>query len=588
MFYSHREGSPIWIYPPLDPAIQEWTDEIVREFDVHPVIAQVLSSRGFASIKAINNYLYAKLPDLYKPELFTDMDKAVNRIIHALDTGEGILVYGDNDVDGMTGTALLTDFLQAIGANVHFYVPNRNVPGQSLLLKALEYGMASKCRLLITVDCGITAAQEVQKVSTCGLDVIITDHHEPTGKFSHCIATLNPKLLSNAYPYNELTGVGVAFKLAHAVTNHLTSSHPHIADKIDLKHYLDLVALGTIADMGPLLEENRILVRYGLEELRKAYRVGLAKLFSVCELDLKTLSPADIASKVAPRLNSLGRIADPKKGVELLLLKDPEQAAILAKELDLNNIQRQKIDQLMSEDVEATIKAHPEILDGKAIVMSSSKWHPGIIAIITARIAKLYNRPTVMIAIGHGIGKGSMRTIPEFPLLPMLKENANLLMNFGGHDFAAGLMIEEKNIELFREKFLTKANAILRDNDVVSKLYVDAEAQFNQLTFDFMESLALLAPHGNENPAPILYCDARQVWLPKVIGKFHMKLYLEQGDRLLEGIAFGMADRRDELRKKDLLLRIAYTPQINTFQNKISIQLIIKDFKVLSEEGPAP
>jgi len=573
-----KSHGPTWIYPKHD---QEWIKAIIQEFNIHPVTAQVLASRGFKTLEEIHEYLYAKLPNLLDPSLFPEMDTAVDRVLQALKGKENILVYGDNDVDGITATALLTEFLQFIGGNVFFYIPNRNSLKQSLMLDALDYALKNQCSLIITVDCGITAVDEIQETTKHQIDVIITDHHEPTAKLPHCVATLNPKLQGSTYPNRDITGVGVAFKLAHGITNMLISSGEISPTKIDLKRYLDLVALGTIADMGALRGENRVLVRYGLKQLRKTKRIGLAKLFTVCELKLGEITPIDIASKVAPRLNSLGRIADPKKGVELLLIRDPVAAEALAKELDLNNIERQKIERKDSEDIEHYISTHPHILEDRALVLSSEKWHPGIIPIITARIAKQYNRPTILIAIDQKIGKGSIRTIPEFPLLPALKEQADLLLNFGGHDFAAGLTIKEENIEEFKKRFVHMANGQLKEQDILSKLHLDAKILFNDLTFDFMESLNLLEPFGNENPPPVLYCDAKQIWPPKVVGKTHLKLYLEQDDRLLEGIAFGMAEKKPLLLRKNLTLHIAFTPHINVFQNKSSIQLQIRDFQVV-------
>ncbi len=573
-----RNINPLWVYPDSDP---EWIKTIISEFNIHPVTAQVLASRGFTDLEEIHDYLYAKLPDLFDPNLFPDMGKAVERVLTALKNGEHILIYGDNDVDGMTASTLLTEFLQFIGAKVFYYISNRVSLKQSMMLDALDYAIKNNCKLLITADCGITSVDEIEEAVKRGIDVIITDHHEPTARLPHCVATLNPKVEGSTYPNRELTGVGVAFKLAHAVTNQLITNGEIAETKIDLKRYLDLVAMGTIADMGSLRGENRILVRYGLKQTRKTKRIGLAKLFSICELKTSEITPIDIASKVAPRLNSLGRIADPKKGVELLLIRDSILAEALAKELDLNNLERQKIERRDAEDIDQFLIKHPEVFDEKAIVLASEKWHPGIIPIITARIAKTYNRPTIVIAIEDGIGKGSMRTIPEFPLLSFLKENADILINFGGHDFAAGLTIHQENIPVFKQRFLKAANYQLKDQDVAPKLHLDAKIGFGDLTFDFLESLNLLEPFGNENPVPILYCDAKQIWLPKVVGKTHLKLYLEQNERFLEGIAFGMAERRPMLAKKNLTLRIAFTPHVNTFLNKSSIQLQIRDFQVI-------
>lgn len=576
MFSNGTESEEsTWVLPKIDDALKE---SIIKEFKIHPVIAQILVSRGFHSFKEIHDFLYAKLPDLHDPLLMAEMPQAVDRICAAIKNKENILIYGDNDVDGMTGTTLLTEFFQDLGANVFFYISNRGTLRQSLIVEALEYALVNECKLLITVDCGITAAAEIAKVAARNVDVIITDHHEPTDKIPHCIATLNPKLLNNPYPNRHLTGVGVAFKLAHALTNRLTAEGVIPPKKIDLKRYLDLVALGTISDMGSLLDtENRILVRYGLRQLRKGKRMGLAKLFSFCDVDLNELTTFTIASKITPRLNSLGRIDDPRKGVLMLLVKNADVAEKMAVELDLNNIERQKIERTMSLDVDTTIAENPEILSNKAIVMMSEKWHPGVIAIISTRISKQYNRPTVMLAIDKGIGKGSIRSIHEFPLLPTLKECSDLLLNYGGHDFAAGLTIREENLPEFKNRFITAANRNLQEADVTNKLLLDAEISFDDLTFDFMESIKLLEPYGNENPQPLLYCKAKQTWPPKIVGKTHLKIYLEQGDRVLEGVALGRAGQFSQLKgKKNALLKVAFTPQTN----KSSIQLLIRDFRV--------
>lgn len=573
-----QTGNTLWVFPPENPQL---VDVISKEFMLPPAMAQILVSRGITSLDRIHNHLYAKLPDLFDPFQLEEMNQAVDRVCTALEKDEAILIYGDNDVDGMTGTALLTDFFQWIGAKAFSYVLDPEVSRQMLIIEALEYALQKECKLLITVDCGITAAAEIEQVVQHHIDVIITDHHEPTHKIPHCVATLNPKLFRSAYPNRDLTGVGVAFKLAHAVTQRLVVSGKIPAKKVDLKRYLDLVALGTISDMGSLTGENRILVRYGLKQLRKTKRIGLAKLVTVCGLEPHEVSTTTIASKIAPRLNSLGRIADPQKGVQLLLVRNVVEAERLALELDLNNIERQRIERTVSSNVEEMLRSQPSLLQDKAIVMSSEAWHSGVIAILTTRIAKQYNRPTVIIAIENGVGKGSIRSIPQFPVLAILKENASLLLNFGGHDVAAGLTLKKENIAAFKAAFIREANSRLTDQDITPKLYLDANVQFEDLSFEFMESLRLLEPYGNGNTPPLLYTEAKQAWPPKAVGKSHLKLFLEQGDRLLEGIAFGLADRQQELRKRDLTLQVAFVPQINTFQNKSSIQLVVRDFRIV-------
>lgn len=581
-WYNHAQ-EPIWVPPEED---EELKDNIVKEFKIHPATAQVLVSRGITSHEQIHKYLYAKLPELHDPFLMAEMDLAVDRVCQALENKENILIYGDNDVDGMTGTALLTEFLRFIGGNVFFYVTTRSTQRDSLVVEALEYAKKNECKLLITVDCGITAANEIAQVVKENVDVIITDHHVPTDKIPNCVATLNPKLLNNNYPNTELTGVGVAFKLAHGITNRLVSEGIISPRKVDLKRYLDLVALGTISDMGALMGENRILVRYGLKQLGKGKRVGLSKLIALCEpdVDFSGLTTFTIASKVAPRLNSLGRIDDPTKGVQMLLIRNTTMAEKMAIELDLNNMERQRIERAVATDVENAINTNPEMLNDKAVVLASDQWHPGVIAIISTRISKYYHRPTVMIAIEKGIGKGSIRSIPEFPLLEVLKECSDLLLNFGGHDYAAGLTIKEENIDEFRKRFNSAANEKLKNHDVMTKLRLDAPISFEEITFDFMESLKLLEPFGNENPQPIFYSTVKQPYPPKVIGRNHLKLYLQQENRMFEGFAYGKASYSPLLRKPKLTLDIAFTPQVNNYQGP-SILLMIRDFKIREEES---
>ncbi len=571
------EGHLLWVYPKKE---SELVDTISTEFHLHPVIARILVSRGITSTKDIHDFLYAKLPDLHDPFLFKEMPQAVERIAKAIKNQEHILVYGDNDVDGMTGTALLAEFLHFVGANVHYYVSNRTaLLRQSMIMDALEFALRNHCTLLITVDCGITAAEHIEEAFRQKIDVIITDHHEPTDRIPNCVATLNPKLVSSEYPNRELTGCGVAFKLACALTQHLVDEGLIPQKKVNLKRYLDLVAIGTVSDMGVLRGENRVLVSYGLEQLRKTKREGLSKLLSICETDVKDISTIIIASKIAPRLNSLGRIAEPANGVKLLLVRNAISAEKLAIELNLYNIERQKIEKMMNKDIERILKESPEILQHNAIVLSSKKWHPGIIAISAMRISKQYNRPTVILSIDGQVGKGSIRSIPEFPVLPVLKELSDILLNFGGHDAAAGFTLREGAIEEFTRRFVAIADQRLEKLHVTHKLLIDAEVPFSELSFDLMESLKLLEPHGHGNALPVLCTSAVQVAEPKVVGRHHLKFYLEQDGRMIEGIGVGMAYRLQELTKKSATkLLIAYTPQVNTS----SIQLLIRDFQVIN------
>ncbi|NGX31386.1 MAG: Single-stranded-DNA-specific exonuclease RecJ [Chlamydiae bacterium] len=568
-----------WVYPEVDI---EWQKKIVSEFHIHPVIAQVLDARKFKNIEEIHYFLYARLPDLFDPDKFSDMPKAVERVVSALDEGQNILIYGDTDVDGMTGTALLTEFLRGIGAKVYPYLPQRNSMKQKVMLDALDYALKKDCKLMITVDCGITSADAIDEFVKMHIDVIVTDHHEPTHRIPNTVATLNPKLIEGAYPNRDLTGVGVAFKLVHALSKHLVSKKNIERTFLNIESYLDLVMLGTIADMGSLRGENRILVRYGLSRLQKTKRIGLIELMKICDIKQDEVTTTDVSTKIAPRLNSAGRIDEPRKGVDLLLVHNEKDAVALAKELDLNNVQRQRIEKEVSDDIERILAADPSILENKAIVLASNEWHSGVIPILAARIAKQYNRPCVLIAQEERVCKGSLRTIQEFPLLPFLKQTGDLLLNYGGHDFAAGLTILNENIPSFIERFVKLANQHLEESDVIAKVSLDGFIDFKDLTFELMDSFQLFEPFGNENPTPIFYANVNQNWYPKVVGNQHLKMYLEQEDRVLEGIAFNMAQRRSQIAKKNIKLQIAFSPQINRFLNKSSLQLIIRDFKIIS------
>ena len=573
--FFHTAEAPIWTYSSVD---KEEISHLAKELHFDLPFTETLVARGYRTKEAIYKHLYSKLPDLHDPFLFPEMPNAVDRVMKALRGEERILIYGDNDVDGMTGTALLTEFLTFLGGKVLFYISNRAaILRQSLILDALEFALKNECTLLITVDCGITAAEQIEEVLKHNVDVIITDHHEPTTRIPNCVATLNPKLLNSPYPNRELTGVGVAFKLAHALTEYVLQEGFLPGKKIDLKRYLDLVAIGTVADMGALTGENRILVSYGIEQLRKTKRIGLSKLLSICETEVGESTSAIISSKIAPRLNSLGRIANPQDGVRLLLVRNALAAEKLAIELNLYNIERQKIEKMMTKDILRMFQENPELLKKKALIMASRKWHPGIIAILAMRLSKFYNRPCILIALEGQIGKGSIRSIPEFPVLHVLKELAPLLLNYGGHDSAAGFIIREQNIAEFTNGFCRIVDSSLQEMLIHPKLAIDAFVSFKTLTFELMESLTLLEPYGYGNPPPTFSTRARQASELKVVKRQHLKLFLEQEDRVLEGIALGQAHRYKEMLDWKGQLDVAYTPHVSD----AAIQLNIRDLQVV-------
>lgn len=570
---------PKWVYPKLDLNRQK---KIEREFKVHPLIASFFVSRGFSSLERVRHFLYARLPDLDEPSLFSAMESSVECVVEAIEQKKKILIYGDNDVDGMTGVALLVEFLTELGGDVEYVIFSPLLQRYKHFESLQKIVLQKEVKLLITVDCGITSAKSLSSFVAQGTKIIITDHHEPLETIPKEVLALNPKLPNQPLLNRDLTGVGVAFKLAHGITNYLVSKGKIHPKDIDLRHYLDLVALGTISDMGILLGENRIFVRYGLQQLQKTKRVGLLSLFSLIGLEKKNISALDVALKIAPRINSLGRISDPLKGLDLFLITSEEKADCLVKEIDVINIERQKLEQLVFVSVDKIIRDNSHFLSNKALVLSSPEWHPRVIPTVAAKMAKQYNRPVVIIAVMNGEAKGSIRSIKQFPLLNPLKKCEKFFINYGGHDFASGIILKEKDIEAFAKKFIHLANSSLRNQDIETKLFLDAEASFKDLTYDLLSSLELLEPFGNDNSPPIFYSKVNKAWGPKSFGTNHLKLYLEQEGRILEGIAFGLGNKMPLLKKNiKQPLFIAYTPQINRFYNKNSIQLLIRDIKLI-------
>lgn len=567
-----------WDYPKHN---EVFLKKISKEFHLHPAIAQVLISRGFQSIQEIRDFLHPQLSSLHSTSLFLDMEKAVARLLQAKANNEHVMIYGDGDVDGITGVTLIVEFLQILGVKTSYCCSGtlfkQHGETASLISQMLQDGIS----LLITVDCGITAGKEVQAINKQGIDVIVTDHHMPTGKLPHCIAMLNPKLDKNPYPNKELTGVGVAFKLVCATYEELIQQDASWKDKIDLLRFLDLVSLGTIADVGRLSGENRILVSYGIKEIAKGKRLGLKKLCSLSGVDKSEVSSTNLGIRITPKLNSLGRLADSSQGVKLLLSQDPKNIGTIVSELSVVNQERQRIEAEVLRDVERILAANPKLTAQSAIVLASPNWHSRVIPIISARLARTYNKPVAIIALQDGIGKGSLRTIGSFPLLGVLRKCESFFLSYGGHDFAAGLMIKEDQVEGFRKKFIHLVSSSLRKDDAMRTLSLDVGMDFSRINRDLIASMELLEPFGKGNVSPVFYTKAIQVRYPKLLAGNHVKLYLNSGERNLEGTAFGQGDKISLLKANwNIPLDIAYTLRIMRRSARGAIRLLIQDFRI--------
>lgn len=556
---------------------QERVQSLSQELNIHPLIIQILLNRGIEEKDPIHNFLYPSLKNLHSPFHMKDMDRAVDRIIRAILNREAIVIYGDYDADGITSTALLLDFLRELDADVSYYIPHRLEEGYGLN-KTVLYRMAqSHTRLVITVDCGIGNNDEVAYTNTLGLDVIVTDHHEVPSSLPKALAILNPKQPGCPFSFKDLAGVGVVFNLIIALRAKLRKigfwKDSHVPN---LKKYLDLVALGTVADMVPLIDENRIFVKIGLILLSQGLRPGVAALKDVSGLETKEIDAWDIAFKLAPRINAAGRIGEAYNGVELLTARDITSAKTITQRLNTANAERQRIEEQIMTDAFEYLKRDPTILEKKSLLLASEKWHPGVIGIVASRLVEQYHRPVILISLADGMGKGSGRSIREFNLYEGLKSCNHLLERFGGHKCAAGLTVLEENIQEFYGAFEAIVAESLSGIDLLPKVEIDSVVSLNHLTGTFLEHLSLLPPFGSANPEPVFCTSDFDIAEPQVVGNNHLKFKISQNHISCEAIGYNMGYHYPLSQS----FQIAFIPQLNTWQGKTNLQLKLKDIKI--------
>ncbi|HEB83430.1 MAG TPA: single-stranded-DNA-specific exonuclease RecJ, partial [Bacteroidetes bacterium] len=436
-------------------------DRLRDALHVPSVVARLLVQRGLTTPEAAEAFFHPSREGLYDPFLFTDMDAAAERIVEALREKQRIVIYGDYDVDGITATSLLYLFFRELGGDICYYIPNRQAEGYGLSLDGIQFAVKEKARLLVTVDCGVTAVAESRQAREAGLDVIISDHHQPGPELPEAVAVINPKVEGSGYPFTELAGVGVAFKLAQGVLRRLDLD-PSYLDK-----HLDLVAVGTSADIVPMVEENRIFVRLGLEKLSQDPQTGLRTLIETANLRHGRASVTQIVYGVAPRINAVGRMGSADPAIELLITGNVQRALHLASILETENRRRRAIDSRTLEEALQLAGEQFEPERDSALVLAQENWHSGVIGIVASRLIERFYRPTVMISVENGIGKGSARSIPGFDLYRALEQCQDLLLEFGGHTYAAGLSIEAGKIPELRRRLNEVAAKMLGSDDLV-------------------------------------------------------------------------------------------------------------------------
>jgi single-stranded-DNA-specific exonuclease len=533
--------------------------------------AQVLASHGVCSITEARAFLSPDRSMLHDPSLLPDIDHVIERVARAVQQQEKVLVCGDYDVDGITSVVLVKRCLEAAGLEVDFYIPNRLDDGYGLSEKGVVAARDSGAKLIVTVDSGVTGHEQIKLAHDLGLDVIVTDHHEPQETIPpEALAVVDPKRADSSYPFKHLAGVGVAFKVMEA----LARDYRDVAYTVE--ENLDLVAVGTIADIVPLVSENRVLAWLGLERLRVTTNAGLRALMEVAGVERAGAKASHIGFALGPRLNAAGRLGDASIGVELLTTEDPSVALEIARKLDRENKKRRDLERRVLEQATETLEA-TDLTNRQSIVLWSSGWHPGVIGIVASRIAKQYNRPTVLLSVADGMSKGSGRSIPGFDLHAALAECRHCLTSFGGHRHAAGVSIEEGRLEEFRDCVESSVSRGLTQDDLVPMLDVDAIIGLDACDVNLVGLLKKMRPFGAGNPEPIFGTRRLKLIAAKSVGNGHLKMTVAQGDRVIDAIGFGMAGVLEELRGSGGMIAAAYVLEENTWRGVTDLQLRLKD-----------
>jgi len=566
--------------------------ELAERLKVSPLIGQMLFNRGISGFEEAQAFLHPSLKTLAEPDLLPGLTAAAQRLATAIRDGEKIVIYGDYDVDGITATSILWHAITLLGGKVDAYIPHRIDEGYGLNSEALEQIIDNGAKLIVTVDCGITALEPAGVARRRGVDLIITDHHHWHGDppvFPDCYAIVHPRLPGTAYPNPNLCGAGVAFKVAWGIgLATLGASRVSESFRGFLIEATALAALGTIADVVPLVGENRALAHFGLSGLQQSKLTGIRALIESAALTGKNLDAYDVGFLLAPRLNACGRLGHAALAVEMLTSAGEARAREIALYLEAQNRARQAVEKQILDQALAQIESNGWAKDGhRALVLAAEGWHAGVIGIVASRIVDRFCRPTVMIALGNGQGQGSARSIPGFHLARALESCAAHLVAYGGHEMAAGLKIEPAHLEDFRRAFCRVADSLVTDEMLVPRLRVECVADLSQVTEGLINDLQRLGPFGHGNRRPLLCIENATVAGPaRRVGKTgdHLQLTVKQNRRTMRCIAFGAGDLIDRL-TPDTALRLAVEPSINEFNGRRNVELAVKDFQLASERA---
>jgi single-stranded-DNA-specific exonuclease len=552
-----------------------------RGFAINPVVSRVLANRGFGEDPdKLERFIRPALSSLHDPFEMRDMETAVRRVAAAMKSGEPITVFGDYDTDGTTATALMVRTLQFLSVSAGYYIPHRIEEGYGMNSAALEHIASTGAKLVLTVDNGISAIDQVAAANRLGMEVIVTDHHQPGPALPDALAVVNPNRRDCAYPNKHLTGVGVAFKFAHALLKHLRVP-AHTATPF-LRSLLDLVAIGTIADVAPIAGENRVLVKHGLEQIARSTNLGVIGLKQALEMDASRVTTHRVGFRIAPRLNAAGRTDHARICVELLTTEDASRAAEIAMRLEEFNLDRRNVEGRILEESLRVIDRDTNLDEERIIVVSGPEWHIGVIGIVASKIVEMYGRPVIVISEQNELGRGSARSIPSFSIHDALNACGEHLIEFGGHTHAAGLQLHSRKIGLLRTAINNYAREKLDNKDLVLSLLLDTEVDEHEVEAGLVNALVDLEPYGPSNPPPLFVMSRlKLVDNPRIVGTNHLKLQLSRGGRTFGAIAFNQGDVARELnacRQADI--NVAFVPIINTFAGDARVELDVKDIRI--------
>jgi len=570
-----------WIYRTLTEPQIETQNKIAEELSISPILAQLLVQRNIFTFEDARSFFRPDLADLHDPFLMADMHNAVSRLTLAMQKNEKILVYGDYDVDGTTSVSLVYKFLKQFYSNIDFYIPDRYSEGYGISISGIEYAAANDFKLIIALDCGIKAVEKVKFATSLGVDFIICDHHTPDAVLPPAVAVLDPKRDDCNYPYEHLSGCGVGFKLmqAFAITNNI--------DFIHLTPLLDLLALSIASDIVPITGENRILAFFGLKQINSNPSIGLKGIIDVCGLADKEITISDIVFKIGPRINASGRMKQASEVVELLVSGD--QAFVKEKSDTINdyNNDRKDLDKGITDEAIAIIEADLRYKSRKSIVVHKGDWHKGVIGIVASRLTEEYYKPSIVLANSNGLASGSARSVSGFDIYKAIDSCRDLLETFGGHMYAAGLSMKEENIPAFTERFEQYVADNILEEQTYPQIDIDAILEFKDISPKFFRVLKQFAPFGPGNMKPVFVSKrVMDFGTSRLVGKDqeHLKLELidTSSENVMNGIAFRMHEYNTYLKALNPL-DICYTLEENNFNGNTSIQLMIRDIKIVNK-----